>query len=384
MRNVYCNGYYLEKYINDTIVGSVNFLLDLDIADAFGSFDESNSDINFYDVTFFDVSIAAYGIGIFVQNGYCDNCVITFDTIVIEQVSNTGDSNALVYELSSADNINTNVEFVDCEFTNNINMSIVRCISDSFCNITFKNCLFNNNIYYYTDNNISTLLYNAIFMENGSNGEIVIQDSIFVGDYTSQVGGANESFIYDETQNSTFKCINCIFYDTLPPTYAPSNNPSTIPTALPSFVPSTEPTIIPTFPTDAPSTIPTSLPTTIPTEQSQNSQKYGFIDNSDIEFETLKSESANEDMSFNPGFRNVLYSKIKIELTSQASANLFKDWYYGDIDQSILSLVELLPDWGVVFLCFSLFFGLFALETAFLVCLVCDMCRFDHFVDSFG
>ena len=55
--------------------------------------------------------------------------------------------------------------------------------------------------------------------------------------------------------------------------------------------------------------------------------EYEFISADDIEFESIESLSfSNDDMKFNPGYKNRLYSEIRVTLDTTNKVNLFNDW----------------------------------------------------------
>ena len=213
-------------------------------------------------------------------------------------------------EIPANDTNTTTIKFNNCDIRNNINFGIVSCLARSYCNITFSNCTFYNNTLDYN----GALLYNVFAVAEGTFGEINIVDSIFVGNYDDQMETANSSFInYDVVMidNDTFaeqsviNCVNCIFYNTLPPTIAPTN----IPTTPPSNAPSVEPTNFPTIETT-----------------SMYNDSFPYVVASDISFLLFEAQSVNGDnTTFNPGFRNVFESKIEIELTSEFMVNTFEN-----------------------------------------------------------
>ena len=260
---------------------------------------------------------------------------ITFDNLQIESIYHGsatyfGDQipSAIIVDESyilANDNNALTIEFNNCEIANNVNFGIVSCLAGSYCNITFSNSIFYNNTLDYN----GTILYNVFTVAEGTFGEINIVDSVFVGNYDNQEESINSSFInYDIVvmdndtiaEQSAIHCVNCIFYNTLPPTIAPTN----IPTIAPSNIPSLKPT---NLPTNLPTNVPAHLPTTGTT--SIHNDSFPFVVASDISFVLFEAQSVNGDnTTFNPGFRKVFESKIEIELTSEFMVNTFEN---GDI-----------------------------------------------------
>lgn len=129
------------------------------------------------------------------------------------------------------------VKTSNSQFIDNYNFAIVTCCDYSYCNIEMSNCTFKNNILKIND---SVKLYNVIWMTDNSYGRVLIEDSLFIGDYTRQEGGESDSWVLDENENVSFDCVNCQFIQSFAPTLVPTD-----PTAEPSMYP-TGPTLIPT------------------------------------------------------------------------------------------------------------------------------------------
>lgn len=129
------------------------------------------------------------------------------------------------------------VKITNAYFANNIDFALVTCSQYSYCKVLMIDCVFENNVISY---NGSSLL-NTIFMEDDSYGNITIIDSQFIGDYASQDGGVDESWLYDPDKNSYFECRRCRYIDTAAPTLSPTE-----PTQSPTNEPTEQPTEPPT------------------------------------------------------------------------------------------------------------------------------------------
>ena len=320
---------------------------------------------SFTDITFKSMIFNQQAISIVVLNTLnLSSSPMQFKNVVLENLrgnsSDLYDNSLISYVSTVTDNIFTPaIEFIDCIFRNNINTTIVSCDSGvDTCKILFFNCLFDNNSYVFENQTLYNVFeivqsdmdiigYNISSNDSSSTAntatitnEIIIFDSIFVGDYDSQVGGINASFIFDSSifSSSNITCIGCTFYNTLPPTFAPSNvptSPTSAPTVIPTASPTNAPTITPSHspthsPTNEPTIEPTATPTTQPSLNPINSDIDGvmFVSNNDIEFRSLDALSVNNDnKTFNPGFRNTFGSQINIKLQGESVVELFENYY---------------------------------------------------------
>ena len=135
-------------------------------------------------------------------------------------------------------------------------------------------CVFENNTFYWND----SLLYNVIYMTDNSYGNIVINDSIFIGDYLNQPN-ISQSWLFDENKNSSFQCNNCQFRNG-GLTTTPTRNPSQQPTYVPTIYPTKEPTQTPTIDSTPNAVNPTIASTTLKPDKNNH-----LVSQSNIEFE---------------------------------------------------------------------------------------------------
>ena len=247
-------------------------------------------------------------------------------------------SNANSSYIDDSSIMNGIIQVSNCEFRNNINLTIVSCAGPNYyeCHIIFENCLFYNNTFVienYDNGTYVETLYNVFFIGNGTNGSIIIRDSIFVGNYDLENDNTDSSFIFTPNShtNANITCVNCVFYTTAPPTTAPTYIPSIHPTNQPSSNPTGIPTIIPT---NNPANNPTSTPTTGSSSEEITSSNSTFLTVTDVDV-SLEALSVNDDnATFNPGFRNIFQSTITINLNNEWAVNLFQQWF-DDNDESV-------------------------------------------------
>ena len=154
------------------------------------------------------------------------------------------------------------------------------------------------------------------------------------------------------------------------PSTHPSNNPSIVPSLDPSFhpsmIPTTQPSLDPSAqPSDHPSTVPTKIPTDVPSPRmpttypspgptyATNEAGFEMISQQDINFYAIESSGSyvtsdpdDNDLYFNPGFKNKLTSRVEVSLDNEYKWALFDAWFNSGNESSEVN-ITLTVEWLV-------------------------------------
>ena len=152
-----------------------------------------------------------------------------------------------------------------------------------------------------------------------------------IDEYIKNNGMLNDTFTYNTSYIDCPKSGNW--------SYLSTDSPSSIPTDVPSYIPTANPTRIPTI---------------NPTTANDNLNSSSDL-NLEVTESTIQSSAASQNGNrvFNPGFRNVLQSQIKIELSNTYLLDLFSDWYLNKnsnnnyYNNSSYSLSNITSHWNI-------------------------------------